>query len=489
MWPRFGVKIGNSTLCITYAKDDGKIEIVANKHGDRVSPAILLADGDEIEVGLTAKQKMSSKTLATAVNSFQLFSPKLNDEKIEKSIQCIPNNFNKSSFKFELKSQGEEFPTRNLSPYEVCVELFKATFELARQCHFSEDHPPVVLSIPIYYPYECWEYLSKAAEEAGFHVAQIIPEPTAAVLAYDLASDNTCKRVLCVKSGGLLTSFTLFEVEYGLYSIVAASEPFYIGGKQFTDAIVEFITKEFSRKYVDPSTSRRSMEKIRNAAENCKHSLTTLQTTQIYIDSLMDGLDFNVQMSRPRFESLIQQVLNKFMSTLNSTLETLNKDGRNIDEIVLSGGNMKIPAIQLAIKSRFPNGKLQASHPPDEVVATGCAKQSLYIKPEDKVLESSVDCPCILNDIFIWHDSDSKQLIFNKGTILPNETIVNVKESSKAEKLENGKINGTVFSVQMNDIIGKIGVSDIKAIDGVYRIKVRVEKNVDCKPQIMLIKS
>lgn len=474
MWPRFGIKIGNSTVCVASAKDDGKIEVIANKHGNRVSQAVLLADGDEIEVGLTARQKLTSKSSSCVSNNFQLFSNELTDEEIDNALKYITCGYDKENGRYELIAQGQQTAHRTLTPYEVCVEFFKASFELARQCHLLDEHPAVVLSIPYYYSQDSWSELANSAEEAGFSVAQVIPEPTAAVLAYDLADSVHPKRVLCIKSGNLLTSFTLFEVRDGLVSVIDSSKPFYIGGKQVTDVLAEFISKEFYKKYrLDSQESRRSIAKIHNAAENCKHILTTLPSTQIYIDSLMDGVDFNVQMSRARLESLIQPVLNEFMAILSSTLEKLNSDKASIDEIVIAGGNMKIPKLQTMISARFPDAKLNNQHPPDEVVAIGCAKQSLYVDPLVKDLEPYAKCAFTTSDILIWHDKESKQILAKKGTLLPNQTVLDVMTSSEDEPPQS---EVAVFHVRINDEIGEIKVCDATLDKGAYRLRANIEE-------------
>lgn len=127
----------------------------------------------------------------------------------------------------------------------VHVESKHCPLELARHCHILEEHPSVVLSIPIYYPPESWTTIAEAAEEAGFNVSQVIPEHTAALLAYNHLIERSAseKRVLCIKSGGLLTSVSLFNIENGLISLVGSAGPYYIGGKQFTDVLKDFICK------------------------------------------------------------------------------------------------------------------------------------------------------------------------------------------------------------------------------------------------------
>lgn len=518
MWPRFGIKIGNSTICVATSKEDGKIEVVANKHGNRVSHAVLLMNGDELEVGLTAKQKLTSKGMCSVVNNFQFLAKNLLEDQLRDATGYLTCQYNIEEGKYELRNRpqpgdGADEPAEigRISPYEVCMEFFKASFELARHCHILEEHPSVVLSIPIYYPPESWTTIAEAAEEAGFNVSQVIPEHTAALLAYNHLIERSAseKRVLCIKSGGLLTSVSLFNIENGLISLVGSAGPYYIGGKQFTDVLKDFICTEFSKKYkLDPNESRRSIAKVQTAAEDCKHILTTLPSTQIYIDSLMDGVDFNIQMSRARYEMLIQPVLNEFMSTLNQAVESIlsRLDSQPtesfIDEIVIAGGTMKIPKIQSTISARYPDAKLNSTHPPDEVVAMGCATQTLFIDPDkvdiDTRTESDAKCSCIQDDIYLWHNSNKskQQLVFEKGSLLPSETVIEIEKpeidgennlSTKNDDSSEPITENIKLSVQMGSSIGEIVLSDAKMGEGkVFKVRAIVEE-MDGRPKMTLI--
>lgn len=493
MWPRFGIKIGNSTLCIAAVKSDGNPEVIANKQGDRVSQACLLAEGNEIECGLTAKQKMSSKPASCVSNSLQFFlsQSNLTPEKIQDICRYITCSYDEQTNEFELKSKGDgdkEIITK-ISPHDICVKFFQAEFELARQSYLHESpKPSVVLSIPNYYSFESWPSLAAAAEEAGFHVAQVISEMTAAALAYGIgeeqAEDSERKIVLCIKSGGIYSHFTLYEVKGGLYTLIEEVGPFTIGGNQYTEALVEFVCQEFYKKYkLDPKESRRSIAKIQTAATNSKHVLTSLPTTQIYIDSLMDGVDFSMQMSRARFESLIQPVINKFMGVLNEAVEKLFADNENtvtkIDEIVLLGATMKIPKIQSAITNRFPEAKIHSSYAADEVVAIGCARQATYLlDPEGQDLIDKEACLFTPSDLHIWHDSaeDKLKVFLKKGSLLPSVTIVEVEKSKDATANEDEE---EMFHIKCDDATLDISLKATATPEGLFKLEANVDLNDD----------
>lgn len=505
MWPRFGVKVGNSTLCIAQVKpSDSKPDVIANKQGDRNSQACLLWDGvDEIECGLTAKQKMSSKPKQAVANSFQLLKDPedISEDSLTKIRKSIPCEYDSEKYKFILKAtqpsdndDEDKEVTKELSAFDVHVKLFESELELAKQYYNEVGKPTVVLSIPSYYPEKSWPLLAQAAEKAGFHVSQIIDEPTAAILAYGIGEEvnnDESKYVWTIKCGGLYSHFALYEVRHGLYTKIECFGPFPIGGQQFTEELVKFICEEFQRKYkLDPHESRRSLAKIRTAAANCKHILTTLPSTQLYIDSLMDGVDFNVQMSRARFESLIQPVINSFMQTLGENVELALKNHpkvKKIDAIVLLGATTQIPKLQSAISARYPDAELNSSISADEVVAVGCARQTLFLEDSEKqVLEPSEECECVEEEVTIWHgtpedDTDAQKLL-NPGDVLPKTVVLNIK-------LKETSLNSETFQIRFGSQTVEVNVHKAASSipeEGFVRLEADIQKAENSSPLVRL---
>ncbi|XP_023174037.2 heat shock 70 kDa protein 14 [Drosophila hydei] len=499
MWPRFGIKVGNSTLCIAYVRADGKAEVIANKQGDRVSQACLLWNGDtETECGLTAKQKMATRPKQAVAHSFQLLQPEdeLIEDKFEKlALKEVPCEYDKEAFVFRMEhtvpadrdDQDDTIVTKEMSAFQVTTELLRAELELARQYHTDSEHDPIaVLSIPSYYPTKSIKMLSDAAEAAGFHVAQIIAEPTAAVLCYKIGEEQLEKQldgrryVLTIKCGGLYSDFALYAVHNGYFIELATFGPFAIGGRQFTDALVQFICEEFKRKYkLDPHESRRSLAKIRTAAANCKHILTTLPSTQLYIDSLMDGVDYNAQMSRARFESLIQPVINGLIQQLSDCVERAQQQHpelKRIDDIVLLGATMQIPKLQAAVAARYPEAKLHNSHSTDEVVAIGCARQALFLlDPRQAQLQKADDCVLVEDDLYIWHGNDetNAKLLLSKGSILPTKIKVTLPQSGEGDAVD--ALASFKLRTGQNEIMAHLPDTTPTIDDGLFQLEVEVD--------------
>ncbi|KAH8365509.1 hypothetical protein KR093_001577 [Drosophila rubida] len=496
MWPRFGIKVGNSTLCIAYVRADGKAEVIANKQGDRVSQACLLWNGDnEIECGLTAKQKMATRPKQAVAHSFQLLQPAetlaSDADKLASALKEVPCEYDTETFVFrmqhttpaEKEDQDDKVVTKELSAVQVTQELLRAELELARQYHTDTEHEPIaVLSIPSYYPPQAVKLLADAAKAAGFNVAQVIAEPTAAVLGYKIGEEQLEKAttVLTIKCGGLYSDFALYTVKNGYFIELATFGPYSIGGRQFTEALVQFICEEFKRKYkLDPHESRRSLAKIRTAAANCKHILTTLPSTQLYIDSLMDGVDYNAQMSRARFESLIQPVINGLIQQLGECVERAQQQHpqlQRIDDIVLLGATMQIPKLQAAVAARFPDAKLHTSHSADEVVAIGCARQAVYLlDPQQQQLQKADDCVLVEDDLYIWHGNDESnaKLVLSKGSILPAKIKVSLPQSGEGDAVD--AMASFKLRTGESEILAHLPETTPTTDDGLFQLEVEVD--------------
>uniref|UniRef100_A0A1B0BNX3 Heat shock 70 kDa protein 14 n=1 Tax=Glossina palpalis gambiensis TaxID=67801 RepID=A0A1B0BNX3_9MUSC len=486
MWPRFGIKIGNSTFCIAHVKpSDTWPNVIANKQGDRVSQACLLWDGgNEIECGLTAQQKMATRPKQAVANCFQFLksSEELTDDFLSIACKTIPCNYDKVKHTFKLNANkssnnDEDIETvKEMSPFEVLVKLFECELELAKQyCSDASEKPVIVLSVPSYSSTRTRSLVVEAAEKAGFQVAQAVEEPTAAILAYGIGEES------CNDD----------DTRRGLYTKLDCFGPFAIGGEQITEELVKFICEDFQRKYkLDPNESRRSLAKIRTAAANCKHILTTLPSTQLYIDSLMDGIDFNAQMSRARFESLIQPVITNFMQTLADAVQKMQQNfpqAKKIDAVVLLGATTQVPKLLSAISARFPDAEIHNSLAADEIVAVGCARQTLFLQnPDNQILEAFEECLCVAEEVVIWHgnskDEINSQKLLNPGDILPKTVILNIK-------LKESCSDSDVFQLRAGTQIKEVNIE--KAASSIpeeefVRLEAEIPKVINNSPVIRL---
>lgn len=172
----------------------------------------------------------------------------------------------------------------------------------------------------------------KAVREGGFEVIGVITEPSAALLAYDIGVDPTeSSNVLIVRLGGLTSDLTIMSVQNGLYSVIDSHHLSHLGGNILTQALSEYLAGEFFAKWkLDPRESRRTMVKLNETAENVKHILSSMPSAHVFVESLMDGIDWSQNISRARFENVIGAKLTLFSRPIE---EFIKKHNINIDKV------------------------------------------------------------------------------------------------------------------------------------------------------------
>jgi len=352
----------------------------------------------------------------------------------------------------------------SLTPFNVAVKLLTNLYENASQAAKSEASLEAVIAVPIHFSANSRKTISNAAKEAGFITLQMLSEPSAALLAYDIGLNLEEKaNVLIVRLGGLSSDITLFHVENGFYREIAHNRLATLGGNVLTKALCDFLADEFRNKYkLDPRESRRTMIKLLQHAENCKHILSSMSSAHVFIESLMDGVDWSQTISRARFENVIAAQIS---AILRSIEELVSKHSDIVvDKIIFCGGSLKIPKLQSAISNMFPNAQTLNTIPPDEVIALGCAKQASFIgngwDPEGEQID--MDILTLSSDIIIQANDDSP-IVLEKGTPLPNER-------KFPAKYADGKIK---ISVKQNDQIDYIENTSSDDLDCMVRAKLQ----------------
>lgn len=198
----------------------------------------------------------------------------------------------------------------------------------------AESTLEAVIAVPIHWSEKSRQNYCKAVRDGGFEVIGVITEPSAALLAYDLGVDlNETANVLVVRLGGLSSDVTIVSVDHGLYSVLDTLHLPNLGGTIVTKALSEYLATEFFNKYkLDPRESRRTMVKLNETAENVKHILSTMPSAHVFVESLMDGIDWSQNISRARFENVIGGKLSLFTRPIE---EFIKKNNINIDKVNL----------------------------------------------------------------------------------------------------------------------------------------------------------
>ncbi|XP_035227396.1 heat shock 70 kDa protein 14-like [Stegodyphus dumicola] len=266
--------------------------------------------------------------------------------------------------------------------------------------------------------------------------------------------------------GGTSLDVTVLQVSNGMYTVLSTVQKKNFGGHHITDAIVNFCSSEFQRQYkVDIKENKRSLMKLRSAAEHYKHVVHSSINERCQAESVYDGIDLNISISKARFDSLIHNTLQQCLDPINEALNCASLSVANINKVILAGGSCKIPKLQQLISNTFYSANVLSSINPDEVIAVGAAKQATLVS------HSIEDENCFINllsqdlSIKITGISDRPDylLLCSKGTTIP--TIITetfrVTEDTESIKVEILEGNLSVKDDEATSLIAVLTMSNL----------------------------
>ncbi|XP_063676910.1 heat shock 70 kDa protein 14-like [Bolinopsis microptera] len=355
-----GIAFGNSSAFVSVCRD-GRSEIVANSAGDRSTATVVAHQEGELLTGTPAVQ-MTVRQPANTVSS------------LKSLLACKLESADSASQACKLEQHGEEIIVNfNNATRKGVSALVKCVFENLKETADSalgEDKHDTVISIPLTSSPEFRKTVKNCAISAGLNVLDLIPESVAALLSLDSAAKPADGHTAVVRVGGSSMAVTVVKVVAGMYSVVDNTEE-KIGGNLFDRSVGKFLCDDFNRKNrCKVEENPRSYSKVLKASKSAKHNLSTLNTAECSIESLFDGMDLISNLSRPRFETLIQNDLNKIKETVQKMVT--KHSSISITRVVLTGGTCKVPKVQSIISQLFPESSI-VSQAPDEIISLGAA--------------------------------------------------------------------------------------------------------------------
>ncbi|KAI8915712.1 heat shock protein 70 family [Gorgonomyces haynaldii] len=322
----------------------------------------------------------------TIVQFRNILGKKFDDDYVQRQaskyrmdIVAHPEDPSVVAYETKIIKENDEEDVEHHTVNEVTSKYLAKLKDTAESYH-STSVAGCVISIPAHFEEAQKEALIASAHSAGFKVVYPIHEPVAACLAFDNLDQETKldKQVLVLDLGAYQFNLTHLSCHDGLYTIEESIEVDNLGGIAFDEAIVQYVVQEFKKKYkMDITDNRRSMQKLRTAAERTKRMLTSKDTAPCAVESLYDGLDYNGTVLRGRFEMLAEPLYVRCKEAVNKTLESCKLNPEQIDEVILIGGSSRMPRFQQVIKSLFPETtQFRVDIEPDEAISIGCGIQA-----------------------------------------------------------------------------------------------------------------
>jgi molecular chaperone DnaK (HSP70) len=387
-----GITFGNSYSSIAHISGEGKVEVIANEEGDRQIPSILsYVEGEEYH-GTQAKAQL----VRNSKNTVAYFRDYLGKD--YKSIDPTPAHHSAHPVEadgtvvFSVRDTESEDPN-NVSVSEATSRHLKRLKNSAGD-YSGKDVTSAVLAVTTDTSDEQKAALTKAAANTNIEILQFIPEPIAALLAYDSRATEALsdKLVLVCDFGGNRSDVAVVASRGGMYSILATAHDYELGGALLDQVLIDHFAKDFEKKHkTDPRKDPRGLAKMKLESESVKKTLSQSATATFSVESLADGIDFRSTVNRTRFELLASKVFARFTRLIEEVLKKADLDVLDIDEVVMAGGTSHTPRIATNVQGMFPEttsvlapATSTTSLNPSELSARGAALQASLIQEFEK---------------------------------------------------------------------------------------------------------
>ena len=390
-----GIDLGttNSAVAVT---EGGEPRILENAEGNRTTPSIVaVSKAGERLAGLLAKRQSITNPQNTIFSVKRLIGRKFTDPEVQRDKSWMSFEMKESSQGGVLVKMGDPSASSGQVAWHTPEEI--SAFILAKlkadaEAKLGEKIQEAVITVPAYFDDAQRQATKNAGEIAGLTVSRLVNEPTAAALAYGL-NRNKNEKIVVYDFGGGTFDISVLEVGDDVVEVKATGGDTHLGGDDFDKKIIDYLVEEYrKREGIDISKDPLALQRLKEAAERAKHELSTAVETEInlpYISSDTSGpKHFQMKLSRAKLEELTEEYVRRSIELTRETVTAAAPQGAGyklaeINEVILVGGQTRMPAIQEAVKSLFGKEAHKGINP-DEVVAIGAAVQAGILQGDVK---------------------------------------------------------------------------------------------------------
>lgn len=378
-----GIDLGTTYSCVGVFKN-GRVEIIANDQGNRITPSYVAftEDGERL-IGDAAKNQLTTNPENTIFDVKRLIGRDWSDKAVQSDIKHYPfkvyNKNSKPHIQVNVGDSGE----KSFAPEEISAMVLGKMRDIA-EGFLGKKVTNAVVTVPAYFNDAQRQATKDAGMIAGLNVMRIINEPTAAAIAYGLDKKEGEKNILVFDLGGGTFDVSLLTIDNGVFEVVSTNGDTHLGGEDFDQRVMEHFIKLYKKKKgKDIRKDNRAVQKLRREVEKAKRALSSAHQTRIEIESLFEGEDFSETLTRAKFEELNMDLFRSTMKPVQKVLEDADMKKDEIAEIVLVGGSTRIPKIQQLVRDHFNGKEPNRGVNPDEAVAYGAAVQAGVLGGEE----------------------------------------------------------------------------------------------------------
>jgi molecular chaperone DnaK len=379
MGKMIGIDLGTTNSCVAIM-EGGKPKVIENSEGDRTTPSIVAFTKDgEVLVGQSSKRQAVTNPANTVAAVKRLIGRKFTDDVVKKDMSMV-------SYKIIKADNGDawvEVQGKKMAPPEVSARVLMKMKKTAED-YLGEPVTEAVITVPAYFNDSQRQATKDAGRIAGLNVKRIINEPTAAALAYGLDKDGGDRKIAVYDLGGGTFDISVIEIaevdNERQFEVLSTNGDTFLGGEDFDLRVINYLADEFKKESgIDVRKDPLAMQRLKEAAEKAKIELSSSQQTEInlpYITADAAGpKHLNMKLTRAKLESLVEDLVQKTMEPCRIALKDAGLSMKDVSEVILVGGQTRMPMVQQAVKDLFGKEPRKDVNP-DEAVAVGAAIQA-----------------------------------------------------------------------------------------------------------------
>ena len=377
-----GIDLGTTNSCVAVI-ENGVSKVIENNEGARTTPSIVAYTSDEILVGASAKRQAVTNPKNTIYAAKRLIGRKFKEEAVQKDIDLMP-------YKIVENDNGDAWVEANgskLAPPQISAEVLRKMKQTAED-YLGTTVTQAVITVPAYFNDSQRQATKDAGKIAGLEVLRIINEPTAAALAYGVDKDEKAdKKVAVYDLGGGTFDISIIEIANvegdKQIEVLSTNGDTFLGGEDFDQRLMDYIIDEFKKESgVDLKGDVLALQRLKESAEKAKIELSSTQQTTVnlpYVTADASGpKHLNVNITRAKFEALVEDLIKRSIEPCKVALKDAGLKASDIDEVILVGGQTRMPKVVEAVEKLFGKAPRKDVNP-DEAVAVGAAVQGAVL--------------------------------------------------------------------------------------------------------------